>query len=75
MPYMEDGGKKLLKKNKKNIFATNDNSLIKYAKIVIICIGTPVKNSKPDLLNFFKMFKNIKSELNPKNLLVIRSSI
>ena len=75
MPYMEDGGKKLLKKNKDNIFATNDNSLIKYAKIVIICIGTPVKNSKPDLSNFFKMFKIIKSELNPKNLLVIRSSI
>ena len=75
MPYMEDGGEKLLKKNKKNIFATSDTSLIKYAKIVIVCIGTPVKNSKPDLSNFFKMFKKIKSELNPKNLLVIRSSI
>ena len=75
MPYMEDGGKKLLKKNKDNIFATNDKSLIKNAKIVIICIGTPVKNSKPDLSNFFKMFKNIKGQLNPKNLLVIRSSI
>ena len=75
MPYMEEGGEKLLKKNKKNIFATSDASLIKYAKIVIVCIGTPVKNSKPDLTNFFKMFKKIKNELNPKNLLVIRSSI
>ena len=46
MPYMEDGGKKLLKKNKDNIFATNDKSLIKYAKIVIICIGTPVSLRK-----------------------------
>jgi UDP-N-acetyl-D-mannosaminuronic acid dehydrogenase len=75
MPFMENGGVQLLKKNKKNIFATNNTSLIKFAKIVIICIGTPVKNSKPDLINFFKMFRDIKSELNPKNLLVIRSSI
>ena len=75
MPFMENGGVQLLKKNKKNIFATNNASLIKFAKIVIICIGTPVKNSKPDLINFFKMFRNIKNELNPKNLLVIRSSI
>ena len=75
MPFMENGGAQLLKKNKKNIFATNDASLIKFAKIVIICIGTPVKNSKPDLINFFKMFRAIKNELNPKNLLVIRSSI
>ena len=75
MPFMENGGVQLLKKNKKNIFATNDASLIKFAKIVIICIGTPVKNSKPDLINFFKMFRAIKNELNPKNLLVIRSSI
>lgn len=75
MPFMENGGVQLLKKNKKNIFATNNASLIKFAKIVIICIGTPVKNSKPDLINFFKMFRDIKSELNPKNLLVIRSSI
>ena len=75
MPFMENGGAQLLKKNKKNIFATNNTSLIKFAKIVIICIGTPVKNSKPDLINFFKMFRDIKNELNPKNLLVIRSSI
>tara|TARA_B110000037_G_scaffold219965_1_gene286332 strand:+ start:238 stop:1422 length:1185 start_codon:yes stop_codon:yes gene_type:complete len=75
MPFMENGGVQLLKKNKNNIFATNNTSLIKFAKIVIICIGTPVKNSKPDLINFFKMFRDIKSELNPKNLLVIRSSI
>jgi UDP-N-acetyl-D-mannosaminuronic acid dehydrogenase len=75
MPFMENGGVQLLKKNKKNIFATNNTSLIKFAKIVIICIGTPIKNSKPDLINFFKMFRDIKSELNPKNLLVIRSSI
>ncbi len=75
MPFMEEGGSRLLKKNKKNIFATTEKKYLTNAKVVIICIGTPVKNSKPDLLLFFKMFKEIKKYLNPKNLLVIRSSI
>ena len=75
MPFMEEGGLRLLKKNKKNIFATTEKKYLTNAKVVIICIGTPVKNSKPDLLLFFKMFKEIKKYLNPKNLLVIRSSI
>ena len=75
MPFMEEGGSRLLKKNKKNIFATTEKRYLTNAKVVIICIGTPVKNSKPDLLLFFKMFKEIKKYLNPKNLLVVRSSI
>ena len=75
MPFMEDGGGKILRKNKSRILATNDKKYIKHAKIVIICIGTPVKNNKPDLKFFFKMFEEIKNELDPKKLLVIRSSI
>ena len=75
MPFMEEGGSRLLKKNKKKIFATSEKKYLSSAKIIIICIGTPVKNSKPDLVLFFKMFKEIKKHLNPKNLLVIRSSI
>ena len=75
MPFMEDGGAKILKKNKSRIFATNDKKLIKLSKIIIICIGTPVRNNKPDLKFFFKMFKEIRNELDPKKLLVIRSSI
>ena len=75
MPFMEDGGEKILRKNKSRILATNDKKYIKHAKIVIICIGTPVKNNKPDLKFFFKMFEEIKNELDPKKLLVIRSSI
>ena len=47
MPFMEIGGEKLLKKNKKKLFASSNKNLIKQAKCVIICIGTPVKNSKP----------------------------
>ena len=61
MPFMEEGGSRLLKKNKKNIFATTEKKYLTNAKVVIICIGTPVKNSKPDLLLFFKMFKKSKN--------------
>ncbi len=75
MPFMEEGGLRLLKKNKKNIFATTEKKYLSNAKVIIICIGTPVKNSKPDLQLFFKMFREIKKYLNPKNLLIIRSSI
>ena len=75
MPFMEEGGSRLLKENKKKIFATTEKKYLSSAKIIIICIGTPVKNSKPDLALFFEMFKEIKKHLNPKNLLVIRSSI
>ena len=75
MPFMETGGEKLLKKNKKKLFASSNKNLIKQAKCVIICIGTPVKNSKPDLKFFFKMFKEVKHLLDPKKPLIIRSSI
>ena len=75
MPFMEEGCSKLLKKNKNRIFATTDKKSLSKAKIIIVCIGTPVKNSKPDLAFFFKMFKEVKEYLNPNKLLVIRSSI
>ena len=75
MPFMEEGAQKLLIKNKKLIFTTNDKKFLKNTKVIIVCIGTPVKNSKPDLIYFLKMFKEVKKYINPKNLLVIRSSI
>jgi len=75
MPFMEEGGSTLLKKNKKRIFATTDKKYLKFAKIIIVCIGTPVKNSKPDLAFFFKMFQEVREYLNPNKLLIIRSSI
>ena len=75
MPFMEDGGKFFLVKNKKRIIATTNKKFISMAKIIIICIGTPVKKSKPDLIYFFKMFKELKSYIKPEKLLIIRSSI
>ena len=37
MPFMEEGGYKLLKKNKNRIFATTDKKSLKDAKIIIVC--------------------------------------
>jgi UDP-N-acetyl-D-mannosaminuronic acid dehydrogenase len=75
LPFMEENGRKLLKKNKKRIFATTNKKYISKSDIVIVCIGTPVKNNKPNLSFFFKLFKEIKILLNSNQLLIIRSSI
>lgn len=75
LPFVEENGVKLLKKNKKKIFATSNKNCISKSNILIVCIGTPVKNNKPDLIFFFKLFKEIKNLLNPNQLIIIRSSI
>ena len=75
MPFMEKGAEKLLKKNKSKIFATYSKECLYYSKIIIVCIGTPVTNSKPDRAFFFKMFKEVKKYLTPEKLIIIRSSI
>ena len=75
LPFIEENGIKLLKRNKKKIFATSNKNCISKSNILIICIGTPVKNNKPDLIFFFKLFKEIKNLLNPNQLIIIRSSI
>ena len=75
LPFMEEDGKKLLKKNKKKIFATTNKKFISKSNVVIVCIGTPIKNNKPDFFYFFKLFKEIKNYLAPNQLLIIRSSI
>ena len=75
MPFLERGGDEFLKKNKKRLFITQNKEDLKDVKILIVCIGTPVKKSKPDLEFFFKLFKEIKPYITPDKLLVIRSSI
>ena len=74
-PFMEKNGARLLKKNKKKIIATTNKNCILNADAIIVCIGTPVINNKPDLINFFNLFKEIKHLLNPNQLIIIRSSI
>jgi UDP-N-acetyl-D-mannosaminuronic acid dehydrogenase len=74
-PFIEDKGEELLKKNKKRILATTNKNSISKSNIIIVCIGTPVKDSKPDLVYFFKLFEEIKNLLKPDQLLIIRSSV
>ena len=74
-PFMEKGGNNLLKKNKKKIHATTNKKSIIESNIIIICIGTPIKSSKPDLDYFLRAFKEIKNLLKPHQLIIIRSSI
>ena len=74
-PFVEKNGAKLLKKYKRRIVASTNKNYITSADVIIICIGTPVINNKPDLINFFNLFKEIKHLLNPNQLIIIRSSI
>lgn len=74
-PFVEKNGAKLLKKYKRGIIASTNKNYITSADVIIICIGTPVINNKPDLINFFNLFKEIKHLLNPNQLIIIRSSI
>ena len=74
-PFVEKNGAKLLKKYKLRIIASTNKNYITSADVIIICIGTPVINNKPDLINFFNLFKEIKHLLNPNQLIIIRSSI
>jgi UDP-N-acetyl-D-mannosaminuronic acid dehydrogenase len=74
-PFMEESGQKYLTKFKNRILATTDKKCVETAETIIVCIGTPVKNNKPDLIFFFKLFKEIKSMLKPTQLIIVRSSI
>ena len=56
MPFLEDGGEKLLKKMiyKRQILATNKLDYISKCKYIIVCLGTPINNKfKPSLKRFF----------------------
>jgi UDP-N-acetyl-D-mannosaminuronic acid dehydrogenase len=74
-PFIEKNGAKLLKKYKRRIIASTNKNYVTSADVIIICIGTPVIYNKPDLINFFNLFKEIKHLLNPNQLIIIRSSI
>ena len=52
MPFMEKNGELYLKKYFNKIIPTTNPDYIKSSKVIIICIGTLVKNSKPELNKF-----------------------
>ncbi len=75
-PYYEFGAEKLIKKYKKNYTAGYSEKFIKDAKIIIVCIGTPVDNQlKPDLRSFLNFFRYLKKIISKKQTIIIRSSV
>ncbi len=75
IPFMENNGQLFLNKYFHNITATSDPSYIAKTKVIIICIGTLVKNSKPELKKFLKDISKIKKYINKNHTIIIRSSI
>lgn len=75
-PYYEFGAEKLIKKYKKNYTAGYSEKFIKDAKIIIVCIGTPVDNQlKPDLKSFLNFFRYLKKIISKNQTIIIRSSV
>lgn len=73
MPFYEKGAEKLLKKG---IDVTTDYQVVKSAKIIIICIGTPVDEySNPKLEIFFKVIGYLKKFVQSNQTIIIRSSV
>ncbi len=75
MPFMEKNGKLFLNKYFDKIIPTSDKKYIYHTKVIIICIGTLVKNSKPELQKFLNNISKIKKYINKKQTIIIRSSI
>ena len=75
MPFMEENGEVFLNKYFDNITPTTDPRYISKTKVIIICIGTLVKNSKNELKKFLNNVKKIKKYINKKHIIIIRSSI
>jgi UDP-N-acetyl-D-mannosaminuronic acid dehydrogenase len=78
MPYVEYGAEPLLKETLKNgkLVISLDPKCISDAKYVIIAIGTPVDEYlNPKTRQFLEFIKDIKQYLNPRQVIIVRSSI
>ena len=76
LPHYEKGADLFIKKYKKYYIAGNNINWIKNADVIIVCIGTPVNNnSSPKVKEFLKVIKDIKSYINKRQLIIIRSSV
>ena len=75
-PHYELGVNHFIKNYKKNYSAGNNVKYIKTADVIIVCLGTPVNNnSSPKVKEFLKVIRKIKSYINSKQLIIIRSSV
>jgi len=77
LPYEEEGALKILKKTLKNnkIKFTDNYIEVKKAKYIIITVGTPVQNNKPNMNYVFQVVRSLKKYLNPKHSVILRSTL
>ncbi|MDR3112896.1 MAG: nucleotide sugar dehydrogenase [Endomicrobium sp.] len=77
LPFVEEGAQEILSKHiGKNLFATNDENIIKSQDVVVFVTGTPVdEHLTPKIKDVLNVIKRYKPLLNKKQLIVLRSTI
>lgn len=78
MPFLEEGAEPLLEKvlKSKKFIATDDNSIVASAEVVIVVIGTPVdENLTPNPNTVVQSVMNLKQYLNADQLVILRSTV
>jgi len=77
MPFMEKGGKKLLKQTvNKSFMPTREIKVISKCKYIILTLGTPVdENMNPSLEQIDQALESIGPYLKPNQVLILRSTV
>ncbi|MDR2425861.1 MAG: nucleotide sugar dehydrogenase [Endomicrobium sp.] len=77
LPFIEDGAQEILSKHiGKNLFATNDENVIKTQDAVVFVTGTPVdEHLTPKIKDVLNVIKRYRPLLNKNQLIVLRSTI
>jgi UDP-N-acetyl-D-mannosaminuronic acid dehydrogenase len=78
LPFMEEGGEKLLKQvtKSKKLQASSALESVRKSKVVVMVIGTPVdEHLNPRVHDIFHALKDIENELQDDQLLVMRSTL
>ncbi|MHB1864847.1 MAG: nucleotide sugar dehydrogenase [Candidatus Saccharimonadales bacterium] len=78
LPFMEEGGQKLLEKVIKNkkLCATMNSSVIKESKTVVLVIGTPVdEHLNPKVNDIIRAVDDIIDQITDNQLLIMRSTL
>lgn len=65
----------IIQVKKYSIFATTQFSEIKQAEIIVVCVPTPVKGSKPDLSPVKSASKNIAKYLKKEHIVILESTV
>lgn len=77
IPYKEEGAQTLLNKvlKKKKIIFTSNYEKIKVSKFIIITVGTPLNNNKPDMSFIFNVLKKLRKYISKSSSIILRSTV